>query len=276
VVKSPMVPLHYFKIPRFAAANALWFGAMFAFISVFFFLPIYLQVVKDYSVLKAALALSPGPFTAFLVAPVSGLISRRRGPVGPAFLGVAIVSMGTLITTQIEPDWAYWQIVAMSSFTGIGFGLATPALTQMSMSAISANDAGIGAGVFNTVRQVGAVMGVSTLGAILQDQMRSSFSGSLSSSSIPAQFHPAIEDEFARSAAQRGGELPAGIPPQVAAEIDNLSALALVDGLQVVYLVAGLVCIGFLLLGAGLLARGRQALKAPEPQPARADAVPAP
>jgi EmrB/QacA subfamily drug resistance transporter len=262
-VESPMVPLHYFRIPRFAAASALWFGAMFAFISIFFFLPIYLQVVKDYSMLEASLALSPGPFTAFLVAPISGLISRRRGPVGPAFVGVGIVIAGALINSQISGDWSYLQLVAIAAFTGVGFGLASPALTQMAMGAIAPQDAGIGAGIFNTVRQIGAVMGVSALGAILQARMVDSFEGSLASSAIPPGVQPAVADQFARSAAQRGGldSLPA--PPELIAEIQRLASLGLVDGLQVVFLVAGLVCLLALATGAVLLGRSKTAAEAP-------------
>lgn len=262
-VAAPMVPLHYFRIPRFAAASALWFGAMFAFISIFFFLPIYLQVVKDYSILEASLALSPGPFTAFLIAPISGVISRKRGPIGPAFAGVAIVISGALINSQIDDGWSYLQLVLIAALTGSGFGLATPALTQMAMGSIATEDAGIGAGVFNTVRQIGAVTGVSALGAILQERMVDSFSGSLAQSAIPTAVRPAVEDQFARTAAQRGGLDSFPAPPEIGAEIQRLASLGLVDGLQLVFLVAGLVCLAALAAGALLLVRVRPLAQLP-------------
>lgn len=276
LVASPLVPLRYFRIPRFAAANAGWFGLMFAFLAVFFFLPIYLQVVKDYSVLKASLALSPGPFTGFLVAPISGLISRRRGPLGPAFVGVSIVGVSVLVTSQIDAGWSYLQIVALSSFTGLGFGLATPALTQMGMTAVAPQDAGVGAGIFNTVRQIGAVVSVSALGAVLQERMVNSFGSSLDGSAIPEQVRPAVEEQFASSAAQRGGLDGLPVPAAIAGEIERLSSLALVDGLQLVYLIAGLICLAFLGVAAVLLWRGAGAAELEQATTvASADAPPA-
>ncbi len=261
---EPMVPLRYFRNPRFAAACTGWFGAMFAFIAIFFFLPVYLEVVREYSVLKASVALSPGPFMAFLVAPIAGLLSSRIGPSRVGVAGVAIVSAGALLTSRVDAGWSYGQLVLLSMFTGVGFGAAVPSLTQLAMEALDLRDAGIGAGVFNTVRQVAAVVALSSLGALLQERMIAAFGRGITTSAIPAGIQPAVRSEFARRAAQRAALGADSLPPDLANEIHRLASLAIVDGLHGVYLAAGLICIGGLAVTSVLL------LRAPAYAPARA------
>jgi EmrB/QacA subfamily drug resistance transporter len=280
-VAAPMVPLRYFRNPRFSAACAGWFGAMFAFISIFFYLPVYLEVVREYSVLKASLALSPGPFMGFFVAPVAGVLSRRIGPSPVSVAGMSIVISAVLLTSFIDLDWPYARLVVLSLFTGTGFGLAVPTLTELAMGAVGSEDAGIGAGVFNTVRQVAAVMGVSSLGAVLQERMASSFADALAGSTVIApELQSAVQAEFESRAAQRSGlEGLSALPPDLALEIQHLASVALVDGLRSVFIVAGSVCIAALTLTVGLLvyAARRAPLGAGSPAegPAMTPATPA-
>jgi EmrB/QacA subfamily drug resistance transporter len=267
---EPMVPLRYFRNPRFAAACTGWFGAMFAFIAIFFFLPVYLEVVREYSVLKASVALSPGPFMAFLVAPIAGILSSRFGPSRVGVLGITIVSAGALLTSRVDAGWSYGQLVLLSMFTGVGFGAAVPSLTQLAMEALDPRDAGIGAGVFNTVRQVAAVVALSSLGALLQERMISAFGRSITASTIPAGIQPAVRTEFARRAAQRAALSAGSLPPDIANEIHRLASLAIVHGLQGVFLSAGLVCAGAVGVTSMLLLRAPAhapaAELAPEPE----------
>lgn len=252
----PMLPLKYFALPRFSAACLGWFGAMFAFIAVFFFLPVYLEVVRGYSVLKASLALSPGPLAAFFVAPLAGLLARRIGAGPVAAFGVAVVGAAVMLTSRVSTETAYTQLVLLAIFTGVGFGFAVPTLTELAMDSLHDDDAGVGSGAFSTVRQVAAVVAISSLGAALQRQMVSSFAAGLANSVvIPINLHPLVAAEFQRRATQRAGLASDAVPPELAAELHRLASIALVDGLQWVFVIAGIVCFSGLLLLTFLLRR---------------------
>ncbi len=272
-VRVPMVPLRYFRNPRFAAACAGWFGAMFAFISVFFFLPVYLEVVREYSVLKASLALSPGPFMAFLLAPVAMVAARRLGPAVVCCMGIAVVGGSVLLTSRIGADWSYTQIILLALLTGVGFGLAVPTLTQLAMDALDADEVGVGAAIFNTVRQVAGVVALSTLGAALQERMISSFSSALSTSALPQGIRPAVQTEFERRATQRAGLSAGELPADLAAEIQRLASVALVDGLELVYVIAGALCLAMLAGAVALLTRAPavRTVSVPAVEPAQAE-----
>ena len=268
VVAAPMVPLRYFRNPRFSAASAGWFGAMFAFISIFFFLPVYLEVVREYSVLKASLALSPGPFMAFLMAPFAQIFARKRGAGPVVVVGIAIIASAVFVSSFIDTDWSYGQLVLLAVFTGVGFGLAVPTLTELAMGALDEADLGVGAGVFNTVRQVAAVIAIASLGAALQERMVSSFASALGGSSLADGIKPAIQQEFERRAAQRGGLTEGEIPPELAVEIQHLASVALVDGLQLVFLIAAGVAVSALVVASGLLIATRARGHTEEREPA--------
>jgi EmrB/QacA subfamily drug resistance transporter len=257
-VSTPMVPLRYFRKPRFAAACAGWFGAMFAFISIFFFLPVYLEVVREYSVLKAALALSPGPFMAFLMAPIAQVLARKRGAGPITLLGIATIATAVFITSFIDTEWTYTQLVMLALLTGVGFGLAVPTLTELAMGSLDERDMGVGAGVFNTARQVAGVIAVASLGAALQQRMVSSFASALNASTaLPEGIRPAVQQEFERRAAQRGGLTEGEIPPELAVEIHRLASIALVDGLQLVFVIAASVAVAALAVASALLLAAR-------------------
>jgi predicted MFS family arabinose efflux permease len=259
-VETPMVPLRYFRNVRFSAACVGWFGAMFAFISIFFFLPVYLEVVREYTVLKASLALSPGPFMAFLMAPFAQVLARRRGAPPVVVAGLMIIASAVFLTSFVDTDWSYTQLILVALLTGTGFGLAVPTLTELAMGALDDRDMGVGAGVFNTVRQVAGVVAIASLGAALQERMISSFSSVLSvSAGVPEGIKPAIREEFERRAAQRSGLTEGGLPAGLAGEIHRLASVALVDGLQLVFIIAASVCAVALAVAVVLLIGARAA-----------------
>jgi EmrB/QacA subfamily drug resistance transporter len=265
LVAAPMVPLRYFRNPRFSAASVGWFGAMFAFISIFFFLPVYLEVVREYSVLKASLALSPGPFMAFLMAPLAQVYARKRGAGPVVVTGIAIIAAAVFASSFVDTGWSYGQLILLALFTGVGFGLAVPTLTELAMGALDEADLGVGAGVFNTVRQVAGVIAIASLGAALQERMVSSFGSALgATTSLPEGIKPAIQQEFERRAAQRGGLTEGEIPPELAVEIQRLASIALVDGLQLVFLVAAAVAVVALAVASALLIAARQRSDTPQ------------
>jgi MFS family permease len=58
-----------------------------------------------------------------------------------------------------------------SVIAGTGVGLSTPALIRVSTESIPEGRAGLGAGVYKTVNELGAVFGVLLLGALLEGRI---------------------------------------------------------------------------------------------------------
>src|SRR5205823_2999928 len=81
------------------------------------------------------------------------------------------------------PATQFMLLAAALAIAGLGFGITVVPLTSAVLSHIPARHSGIAASATNTARQLGAVVGVAALGAIvnarLTDEVNKTFTGPL-------------------------------------------------------------------------------------------------
>jgi EmrB/QacA subfamily drug resistance transporter len=168
---APVIELGLLRSRVFSgtfAASILYYAAFGAFVlsSVEF-----LTGVWHYSAVRAGLAIGPGPLMvlpfARLVAP--RLAARIGGPGRVAVIG-CIVNAGAqlLWLTQIQAHPAYLtHLLPAQLLGGAGVGLTIPSLLGAGSAALPPAHFGTGSGILNMARQVGTVLGVAGLVAIL-------------------------------------------------------------------------------------------------------------
>jgi MFS family permease len=124
-----------------------------------------------YSAVRAGLAIAPGPL---LVLPVARLaaprLAARLGGSGRVAAAGCLVSAASLCLwlSQIQAHPAYLTHLLPSQLLGgIGVGLTIPSLIGAGSAALPPARFGTGSGVLNMGRQVGTVLGVAGLVAIL-------------------------------------------------------------------------------------------------------------
>jgi hypothetical protein len=83
------------------------------------------------------------------------------------------------------------------------------------MASTPMQQSGMGAGILSTMRQIGSVMGISVLGAILQNQLVNNITSALAK--VP-QLPPAIKDQIVQGLTSGGinmggANVPSNIPP---------------------------------------------------------------
>lgn len=134
----------------------------------------FLTSVWHYSPVRAGLAIAPGPLTvlpfARLVAP--RLVQKFGAPGRVAALGCLVgVAAQALWLVQITGRPAYaTTLLPAQLLGGAGVGLTIPSLIGAGSAALPAARFGTGSGVLNMARQVGAVLGVAGLVAVLAAQ----------------------------------------------------------------------------------------------------------
>ena len=168
---SPVIELGLMRSRVFSgtfAASILYYAAFGAFVlnSVEF-----LTGVWHYSAIRAGLAIGPGPLMVLPFARVVAprLAARLGGPGRVAVIG-CLVNAGamTLWLTQIQAQPAYLtHLLPAQLLGGAGVGLTIPSLLGAGSLALSPDRFGTGSGVLNMARQVGTVLGVAALVAIL-------------------------------------------------------------------------------------------------------------
>jgi EmrB/QacA subfamily drug resistance transporter len=166
---SPVVDLSLFRRRSFAVANVgtLLFSA--AFYGMLLVHVLFLTSVWGYSVLTAGLAMSPAPLVAALVAGPAGRLADRYGQRVVAAPGAAIFAIGNVwfvTRVGVDPDFT-GQWLPGALMTGAGVGLAYPALGSAAVAALPATSFGVGSAVNAMFRQIGAVLGISLVIAVV-------------------------------------------------------------------------------------------------------------
>ena len=156
---------------RFLTSSFVASTRMAAMGGLTFLIPLYLVDIHHLEPrqLGAMLVLNSGAMA--LVTRFAGGLADRLGTRWPASIGLAI---------QIVVMWIFWTFTAGTSlwivggtlaFHGIGAGLLLASLHRYVMGTVDESHRGAVAGVYSMLRFVGAVIGTSLSGVILQQHL---------------------------------------------------------------------------------------------------------
>jgi EmrB/QacA subfamily drug resistance transporter len=167
--RAPVIELSLFRVRSFAVANT----ASFVFASGFFALllcgVLFLTGVWHYSILRAGVALTPGPLMAAIAAPIGGRLSDRFGQRVVGVPGALLFGSGALLfalETGLRPAYLSEYLPA-NMLTGAGVGLTFAAFGSAAVAELPRNRYATGGAINNCIRQIGAVFGISTLIVLL-------------------------------------------------------------------------------------------------------------
>jgi EmrB/QacA subfamily drug resistance transporter len=168
--RAPVIELGLFRRRSFAVAN----GGMFSFSTAFYALllcnVLFLTQVWGFSILAAGFAVTPGPLMAATFAPLGGRLSDRFGQRVVALPGALLFATGcTLFATGLDgsPDYAT-EFLIPTMLTGAGVGLSFAAWGSAAVAELPPERFATGSAVLACVRQLGAVLGIAVLIAVLE------------------------------------------------------------------------------------------------------------
>jgi EmrB/QacA subfamily drug resistance transporter len=165
----PVIDLALFRNRVFTWGNIANFAFNLAFGIQLLGLVLCLQQGWGWSAVHTGLAIAPGP----VMVPVTVIGLRRytdklpagiRAAVGSLLLGGGGVFIGTMLT--VRPHYA-GELLPGWIAVGIGVGLAMPTLISAATSGLAPHHASAGSAVVQMGRQVGSVIGVAILVAVV-------------------------------------------------------------------------------------------------------------
>jgi EmrB/QacA subfamily drug resistance transporter len=125
--------------------------------------------VWGWSVLEAGIAAIPGPIASAFAAPIGGRWASRSGPRPVAIAGASLFALALLwvvVAADSTPDFAgVWLPYGLVGGAGIGLGL--PALIGATAAGLPPARFATGMALATTARQLGAVIGVALLVAVV-------------------------------------------------------------------------------------------------------------
>jgi EmrB/QacA subfamily drug resistance transporter len=169
--EQPMLDLRLFSVPTFTGAQIVAFSIHASMFSMFLYIVLYMQNVLGYTPLETGVRFLPISLLSFVAAPIAGKLAERF-PVR-AFLsaGLALVGLGLVLMSGIDPSDDWTTLLPGFIFGGIGIGLINPPLATAAIGVVEPRRSGAASGINSTFRQVGTAVGIAGLGAILQGRL---------------------------------------------------------------------------------------------------------
>jgi hypothetical protein len=229
-------------------------------------LPIYLQMVLEYSAMLSGLSIAPLSLSMFGVALLSGRRAGTRRPSGIIRFGFALLVLGLLVLIPIVPraDSGWWLLIPLL-IAGSGLGLMVSQLNNYTLSPISDKRVSEAAGVNSAAGSFGLSFGLAFAGAIMLATLSFAFTDMAESSAVLSpseqqQVAQALDEDAEVMSTTQLEELLVGQPEDVQEEIIRINTDARPIALQVALIVP-------LLAGLIGLFNGFRMMRLPDPAP---------
>jgi EmrB/QacA subfamily drug resistance transporter len=186
--ESPLLDVRVFKIRRFtggAVSLAVAFFALFGFI---FLITQYFQFVKGYSTLSAGVHTLPFAIVAAIFTPIGAVVALRVGSRVVVAAGLLLMAAGLVVSgTTSEVGTAYWgPIIIAMVLLALGLSAITAPTAEAVMGSVPDTQVGAAAGVNNTTRELGGVLGVAVFGSTFASAYAPKIISAFRSLPIPA------------------------------------------------------------------------------------------
>ena len=166
---APVVELGLLRVRSFAVANVGVFLFALGFYAVLLANILFLTEVWHWSVLRAGVSVTPGPIMAAISAPIGGRLADRFGQRVVALPGGLVFAAGCLVFAASiggTPHYAS-EFLPATLLTGTGVGLSFAAWGSAAVAELPPSRFATGSAISSTSRQIGAVLGIAILVAVL-------------------------------------------------------------------------------------------------------------
>jgi MFS transporter len=150
------------------ASNVSVFFALLIMGGSMFLSELYAQLLADTSPAMIGLLVAPCASMTVALAPIGGWLVDKVGPRALATTGLMTLTASVAISARWHMSSPASLVLWSNLIAGAGIGLATPALIRVSVESVGEEHAGLGAGLYKTVNELGGVFGVVLLGALLE------------------------------------------------------------------------------------------------------------
>lgn len=175
---EPLVPLSLFHDRNFSLANIGIASMGFAMAGLIIPTMFFLQLVGGMSPTRSAVVMVPMAVLTGILAPIVGRILDKVHP--RAIIASSLLLMAISVAWVgmiIRPETPVWQLIIPMSLMGIASAGIWAPLAATATRNLPWQQAGAGAGVYNTTRMIGSVLGSAAVGALMQTRLAAELPG---------------------------------------------------------------------------------------------------
>ena len=162
-VAAPMVPPAWFRTRNIAFPVLSQSLANFAYMGGFMILP---QMLKDGIGLPLATVgwlIIARPLTFAIAAPLGARVTMRTGERFAGMFGSMTVFTSMIVLSTIREGTPLWVIAFGLGLSGLGLGVASPALSALLANAVRDHELGIASAMQQLISQMGALLGATVM-----------------------------------------------------------------------------------------------------------------
>lgn len=162
-VASPMVPPQWFRTRNIAFPVLSQSFTNFAYMGGFMIVP---QMLKDGIGLPLATIgwlIIARPLTFAIAAPIGARVTMRTGERFAGMFGSMTVFTSMIVLSTVRDSTPLWLIAFGLGLSGLGLGVASPALSSLLANAVPDEELGIASAMQQLVSQMGALLGATVM-----------------------------------------------------------------------------------------------------------------
>ncbi|MCC5576972.1 DHA2 family efflux MFS transporter permease subunit [Microtetraspora sp. AC03309] len=167
---SPLLEVSLFRVRSVGGGLLVQFLFFVPVMGFFFTFMQLLQSGLGMAPLEAGVTILPWPIATTVAAGLGATVLLPRLGRGTVQLGLVVLAAGfallAMTATTATPDTGWLAFLPGVVVGGAGMGLTVAPLAQLTLENVPARHAGSGSGLFNTVAQVAASVGVAIIGTI--------------------------------------------------------------------------------------------------------------
>ncbi|GAA1933990.1 MFS transporter [Kitasatospora viridis] len=176
---EPMFDLRMVRDRVLVGAELSGFVISFGVFGALFFLPLLMQGLMGWSPTAAGIAALPNTAMIVVAAPVASALSTRFGPRYVVVTGLGLGALALAGLSCYGSHAHYLEYIWVLMVLGLGMGLTFTPVSIAVLRRVPPQQAGMASATVNTMRELGGVVGVAALGAVLSSRMTASLTGPL-------------------------------------------------------------------------------------------------
>ena len=211
---EPLLPFEVFRDRNFGLMTLVLGGMGFAMVGLYLPLTIYLQSVLGLSAVAAGVAVAPQPLAMIVSSAVAGALSERVSGKLLLVPGLLVFVAGTAWVVAVAgPGTSRWALAPGLVVSGLGLGCVWVPIFGLATRDLQPRLAGVGAGVLDTVQEIGSVVATAVVGAVLQARLAAALveEATVRGAGLPAGVRDGFVEGF-RAAGASGLGVAAGTP----------------------------------------------------------------
>jgi EmrB/QacA subfamily drug resistance transporter len=170
---NPLFPLSIFRIKGLAAADATQVIAQAGFLSLFFFITLYMQTVLHMSPIEAGAAYIPVTISVGISSGISTQLLPRIGSRPLIVAGTLIGAAGVFLLSGIGADGSYVSDVLPGLVVmALGLGAVFVGVQNAANAGVPPEQAGLAAALISASATLGGALGLAILSAIATSRTR--------------------------------------------------------------------------------------------------------